>query len=223
MIPYLAGQVDYAGRAGHLDHLVDHLRKCTRLRWEANELRDVCCFLAAVHEDSGRAEVSRLLETFAKSGMKRYPDVPFFPLLAAKLEMQKGPRRCKQPLARQYFQRVVELAKNSGCAEDLRLAEEAQRSLAILQQEMSESSLFGLPPWFSDHDEDDDGWEDADGPPSPLAGFFKKLEEICESMGVDPEEVLRKAESNSLPGANRFFQEAFEEKMSGKKKPWGKR
>jgi len=171
----------YPHHREHAQDLLKYVRRCSRVKWRAEDLRYVCEFLEAVEE-------TKLLAKFAKKGTRNWPEIGYFHWSVGLGEMAKGPRRYHRQSAIDHLKKAIELASKSGDPRDGRIVEMAKRSLTVLE---------GTVPDF-DHDdyEEDDLDEYADGQygdemdgvsPGELYDAFRA---ICGRMGLDPDEVL---------------------------------
>lgn len=221
---YLLTEIDYSDRAEHVGRLLGYLRRCSRVKWQAEDLRNVCGFLDAVYSSDELCDelsdkdddefwdldelVDELLEKFVRKGRKAFPEQPYFQYLTGELEIRKGPIECNRPYARHCFQRALEFAKNLA-AEDGEVVEGAKRRITFLEEMGldADAEYAGPPPphFFDDgdgpfFDEDDEFCSDDDVPspnvsPRTLFGMFTAA---CESMGLDPEDVLDRT-ANGMP------------------------
>ena len=204
MTSYLIVDVDYPRRFDHLKHLLAYVRRCSRVKWEAEDLRQVCLFLDATSDRPELAYTLTLLDKCVRKGIGKFPNVPLFALLAGKVEMAKGPVECNRPYAIECFEQALELAKQSNDPESAYVIEQAQRQLTFLG-EIGSRPLFYDP---HDYDDEEDEYYEDEIPfavPPPHADFdgngdsfsgvpprrvFEMFAEACESMGFDPEEVM---------------------------------
>jgi len=207
---YLEAGVVYLGRKAHLELLRDFLGRCSRIRWQAGDLRSTMEFLMLLLlDDKGPAEKSsrhadpggtaKLLEKLAAKGRRKFPDVAFFQLLAGEMEMRKGPRRCKRRFARDCFQRALELAEKANDPDSAQAAKTAKNKLLSLDELDRRHSRGGPrlplppagdePPDRPEADEDDEG-DEGFGPDMPPGSVFEMFARICREAGVDPEDIL---------------------------------
>jgi tetratricopeptide (TPR) repeat protein len=125
---YMVGEIDYPGRAGHIKHVVDYLRRTTRIKYQAGPLKDVCLFLKLVPKER------ELYEKLLNRGLKLFPQQPLFHLLAGQLELDKGPFGGGDPwYARTHLEKALHLANASKDREDADLVPAIQRSLSVLK------------------------------------------------------------------------------------------
>jgi hypothetical protein len=187
MTAHLATQKEYLGRKEHARHLLDYVRRCSRVKWRADQLRNVCGFLEEQHE-------RKLLEEFVYTGLRKFPEVAYFHWMAGVLETDRGPIRCNWQLARERLSRAVELAGDSNNRDDQRIVEQAKRLLTMLER--GPRPLHDL-----DDDDDFDGEEEyEESPPDEEAGapfpdlddLFELFQRTCRSMGIDPEDLFER-------------------------------
>jgi hypothetical protein len=155
--------------------------------WEADDLRDVCLFLKAVPKQNRLPDTIGRLRKLVRRGLKKFPEAPDFPLMMGILELDKGPVHCNRGLARRCFKRARDLAGKLG-PQYAFIVEESERKLAFLAE-------VGVAPWMPPAMRGGRGREesfDEDGPVDdlPPGGLFAAFARVCESMGLDPEDVL---------------------------------
>jgi tetratricopeptide (TPR) repeat protein len=171
----------------HAPALVKYVRRCSRVKWQAEDLRSVCEFLATVED-------YKLLSKFLKRGLRSFPDAAHLHWLAAKSEIAKGPWMCDRDKALDHLDEAVRLGTLSDDPRDkdiLELAKEAQTFL-------NDSSLDAYE--YDDEDElddDDEGQidellDDLDGIPRDVV--FRMLDKYCRQAGLDPEAVMEELE-----------------------------
>jgi hypothetical protein len=142
---YLEARLEYPGRKSHLAWLLDYLRRCSRIRWQAADLRSVLGLLMSlellgprrVEESPGHAdpgEAAKLLGKYAAKARSKFPDVALFQLLAGEMEIRKGPRWCNRRVARECFQRAEQLAQRPGDPDGAPLAKQAKEKLLFLDE-----------------------------------------------------------------------------------------
>ena len=171
----------------HVALVVLYLKRCTRVKWRADELRDVCELLVELEQDS-------LLGKYIRKGLKTFPDAAFPHVLAGEVEIDRGPLRCNHDKAHASIKTGLELAKGSSDPRDKELLERAQRSLTLLEE------VRDLPSggFLDDFHEDDAGTDDAgtdDAGPDIFdalsAGALKEMiESMCRESGLDPQKML---------------------------------
>jgi hypothetical protein len=189
MATQMSSAAEYPGLPEHVERVLAYVRGCSRVRnWRADDLRSVCLFLQAVSEDDRFADPRDLLAKLATRGNKRFPQEAVFPLILGKLEIDKGPIHCNRWFARQCFEQARDAAKTSPRPEETHLVEIAERQLTFLGEVGLEQPSFLPPELDFDFDEEDDAF--ADVPPRELLETFARM---CDSMGLDPEEVMDRA------------------------------
>jgi hypothetical protein len=194
MSDYLASEPEDADYEPYIERVLEYIRGCTRVRWEASDLRAVCIFLESVVIDEGFSDDEGLLKKLAQRGRKDFPHEPVFPLILGNLEMDKGPFYCDRRFAKQCFEQVVQAARASRSPRDARLAEAAERKLTFLNEVGAESVPlpFGGPAFFDEAEDEDDSAEF----PAELGEVFARM---CESMGLAPQKVLDQAAAGEFP------------------------
>jgi hypothetical protein len=144
-----------------------------------------------------------LLKKYMQTGRRKFPRVAFFHWMCGEIEVDRGPRRCNRAFALKCFQRVIELAADSSDPADALLVESAKKRLTKLSQAMP-SALYH----DDDDDDDDDEYDGNGGGPFGFQGgpidaapreLFNMFREMCDALGLDPDDVLRDPET-----ANRF-------------------
>lgn len=190
MTAFLASKAEYPGRSVHLEQVLGYIERCGKVRWEANDLRDVCLFLKALPEELQSSKRNDLFKKHVRQGLKKFPEVAEFPFMAGCMEIEKGPRRCKRTLARRYLELARDLGKKSGPG-SAALVEMAEHQLTFLAEVGKFPS--GMPGGYGGAGRfDDNEGEDYD----PFEGIapgklFSEFAHACEALGLDPEEVLR--------------------------------
>jgi tetratricopeptide (TPR) repeat protein len=178
---HMEADVQYTGRAGHVEDVVDYLRRTTKVKYRREDLREVCKFLDLLPDEAS------LLEKMVRRGLKEHPSCPYFLYMIAELEIRKGPLRCDRRLALERLEKARELAQASSDPGDAALLPTIKERLTMMA-EVTEGPAglpFGVPgggplpfglPSMPDP---------ADMPPQLLDMF----REICEQMGVDPDDL----------------------------------
>jgi tetratricopeptide (TPR) repeat protein len=210
MTACLESGAGYPGREGHVESLVRMLQRCSRIKWLSGDLRSVVEFLISLdHHEEERGGKSRkhsggaALQLAAKLAAKaraKFPDNAFFHMVAGQMEMRKGPRRCNRRLAKDCFQRAVQLTEGAKDPDDLQIAKSAKEKLLFFE-ELEQGRVGDLVPEpFATADPDPDVLpdlpeiDDYDGPPpsggGSLGGLFQMFAQVCREAGVDPEEIL---------------------------------
>ena len=73
-----------------------------------------------------------LLADFAARARRKFPDNAFFQFMAGEMEMRKGPSKCNRRLARECFQRVLQLAQGADDPDGVQMVKRARESLDLL-------------------------------------------------------------------------------------------
>jgi tetratricopeptide (TPR) repeat protein len=181
LLAHAATDVPYPGCEKHVGRLLDFLRHCSRIKWQAHDLRRVLEFLVIwahheeeeEHEKAGPSENSAssgagdLLANYAAKARKKFPEVAFFQYLAGELEMRKGPWKCDRRFARECFRRTVQLAEGAGDSDSIDLAKRAEKKAHLLEefetQHLDAGPRFPLPFPAADGDDRDEEAEDTSG------------------------------------------------------------
>lgn len=243
MTAHLTMNVDYSGRDEHVTKLVDFLRGCRRLRkWQARDLRSALDFLIVCeHAEKRRQEsfpkkrnasnITKLWADLASRARRKFPDIAFFQLAVGELEMRKGPSKCNRSLARECFQRALQLAQGAGDPDGMQTVKRARENLDLLGDAdgLSFGDEFRSLPSLVDRDDDDDDDEAPFGPfgfdegeqdgrvpgrmPTDLPkGLFAEFMAVCRAMGLDPEAVFKRT------AADKSFQFRTQDAPSPKRK-----
>ena len=168
----------------HVHHLLRYVQRCSRVKWQAEDLRCVCEFL----ERAGKPE---LLAKLAQKGTRKHPEVAYFHWLMALEELEKGPYRYDHRLTVGRLEKAIELASKSSDPRDKQVAENAKRCLTLVGD-----ALRVLHEDEDDDDDYDDYDEYGDG---PFGGgtngdfpdeVYDVVRRTCARIGLDPEEVL---------------------------------
>ena len=180
-----------------LERVIKYVSGCSRIRWEANDLLDVCRFLDRVFEDPDFREVRKPLVKLLDIGRKKFPQDPEFHVTRGQLEMERGPSRCNRSLARQCFEMAIETAKSSSSDRAKEIQQLASRQLSVLgpggerrpptRRSRAASDFAGIPEDFLG----------GGGAPEELIEAIKRM---CASMGVDPQEAIDEIMGEVLPG-----------------------
>jgi tetratricopeptide (TPR) repeat protein len=209
MFAYLVAKVDHAVQEEHLESLVDFLKRCSRVKWQARDLRDVVQVL--LYWDRHRSEdghdsprrsdpggIVKLLAKLVAKGRAKFPDEPFLQLIAGQLEMRKGSRKCNRRFAKECFERAARLAEGATDPDNTLVGKCAREALRSLE-ELDRPTLETMSPFFfaPDDDDPDDPFDppedDDDTDPSPertMAGLFEMFARVCREAGFSPQDVL---------------------------------
>lgn len=192
MHAHLLTQPPYPNRSEHVQQLLKYVRRCSRVKWQAEDLRTVCDFLNHEQEEE-------LLMKFAKKGVKKCPEVALFHLLVGTAEIGKGPMRCDFRAAMNHLQEAIRLGFASNDPRDEDVVSDAKRAVSLLEGYLSDF----------DEDEDDDYDDDEsydcedesyDGAATGLSPgeIMDRIRDMCGRMGVDPDKVLDDPVLNDL-------------------------
>jgi len=197
---YLDKAVDYPSRPDHVEQLLAYVRRCSRVKWKADDLRNVCVFLDTIawdddvkeHHDCGE-EAKELLHRLLRKGHKRFRKSPFFQFMAARAEFDKGPARCDFRRLNRCLRQAVKLAASSPDPRDAALAEDAKRMQTFFDHLEDMHRLgFPMPPPDFSEEEDEPSFHNQAGPlPDEILPMLaEKILAVCAAMGIDPEGVL---------------------------------
>lgn len=175
---YVLMEIDYPGLGEHVGHLSGYLRRCSRVKWQASDLCNVCSLLDTLSEEEERFDElydgpcapDELLEKFVRKGLETFPENPYFHCMTGELEVRLGPMGCNRRYAYDCLQQALELAKDSRSAEDAEVAERAKRLLTMLGEVgLDARGGFGGPlpsPFYDDESflegEEDDEYDSDD-------------------------------------------------------------
>jgi len=218
---YLTLGVDYPNRSDHVERLLAYLRRCSRVRWQENDLRNVCEFLNSVangnhveESDDFGDEAEDLLARLLRKGSKRFCRSPYFQFMAARAEFEKGPAQCSFRRVHRCLEKTVRFAEASADPRDADLAEDAKRLQGFFHdvEDMHRQS-FMMPPLGFFEEEDGPLLDDEDDPSVDeiLPDLAAKIASMCAAMGIDPEDLLPPDE------------ETEPRRRSGKRRSWDRR
>ena len=134
---YLAENVKYAGRDGHVKEVTDYLKRTSRIRYRREDLIRACDFLV---EDP---QSKLLLDKLVKRGLKNFPDSANFQFMAATIEIEKGPYKSNLRQVRKNLEKALELALASSDPKEIELVPDLKRILTKLPD--ATSGPFGMP------------------------------------------------------------------------------
>jgi len=158
MTAYQVRKVDRPGWSRHVESLATYLHRCSRVKWQADDLQQVCMFLEAISVDEEFDEEYDLLEKLVRKGRKLFPERPVFHSMTGELEIANGPWECDRPKAIACFQQALELAKDSTDPIDAAVLKHAKSRLTFL----GEAGL-GFHGFVDDYDDEyDDEYDDDD-------------------------------------------------------------
>jgi tetratricopeptide (TPR) repeat protein len=171
----------------YLERVVKYVSGCSRIRWQADDLLNVCRFLDRILDDPEFREVRRPLVKFLDIGRKKFPQDAEFHVARGQLEMRRGPTCCNRRLARECFAMAIETAKTSSSPRAKEIRQIAGQRLRLLGR-----AGEGLPPGRSSQAFDDF----AGVPPEFLQGrgpreeIIEMIKRMSASMGIDPQEAI---------------------------------
>jgi hypothetical protein len=227
---HLATGARHPRRKNCLKRILAFLEKCSRTKWQPADLCEVLTFLLLhEHEEQSREDrriresglSSRLLDDLVPKARVAFPDWAFFQYAAGDREFRKGPRDCNRPLARDCFQRALELAEKGDVRGGLDLVKLAKKNLLTLDEfdgifatggrvllDESENDEDDERPGDLDDDLDEDGGPET-LPVGDMSGnLLEQFVQVCRKLGLDPEEVLDRAAQGMpfrLPGMGASF------------------
>lgn len=181
---HLLTQPPYPHRSEHVQQLLKYLRRCSRVKWQADDLRTVCDFLNHERDE-------KLLVKFAKKGVKKWPEVALFHLLVGTAEIGKGPLRSDLRAAMEHLQEAIRLGSASNDPRDENVVKDAKRGMSLLEGYLSD--------FEEDEDDDDDSYDYEDEPydgepiglsPNDVNEIIDRIRDMCGRMGVDPDAVM---------------------------------
>ncbi|HID75334.1 MAG TPA: hypothetical protein EYP56_04980, partial [Planctomycetaceae bacterium] len=103
----------YPGRPRHTELVLSYLERSGRVKWQEEDLRDVCMLLDKLASDGQhrKKDVRGLLAKLAAKGIKRFAHCPLFYVLTGECEMRKEAGSRSLGYARYCFLRAVHLWK----------------------------------------------------------------------------------------------------------------
>jgi len=186
LIEYVRSRQFHRPHVDKTKQLVAYVRRCSRVKWCEQDLRDVCDFLMEVGE-------LVLLRKFVRKGIKKFPKAAYFHALNGDLEIRRGPFRCKEKAARLSLETALKLGQDSGDARVQELLKNSRRQLILLDQ-ASDHPMDE--PWHDDDDELDPEMQFDGIPPEALLSVFETL---SGRMGVELDEFLADANERGIP------------------------
>jgi hypothetical protein len=133
---YLASEVVYPGRQGHVDDAVAYLARSTRTKFQEEHLEHVCTFFHTLRGAKDAEELTedtrKLAEKLTRRGLKLFPKSPLFLQLGAAVEMDKGALAADLRQARKLLEKALPLAQAPG-SRHARLVPVIQRQLSVLR------------------------------------------------------------------------------------------
>jgi len=174
---------------GFLERLVKYVKGCTRIRWQADDLVEVCRLLYFLLEDPNYGAARKALLKFLDSGRKKFPQEPLFHWMRGELEIGRGPYYCDRRLARQCFETTIEAAKTSPRPDAKKLAAGAAVRVGLLESHgdppprprrpprvRPDADFAGIPPEIFDD--------------VPSEQLVKAIEQMSVALGLDPQKMI---------------------------------
>jgi len=162
--------------------LLAYLRRCTRVKWQLEDLLHVCDFLGDLDEQS-------LLAKFADKGTRQHPQCATFHFLAGSAELARGPLKCNRRKTKKALQRSIDLALKSTDSRDEELLEMARSGLELLES----IPPAGLVRRFGEMENSNAG-DSRDEDDFTIDDMQRIIQEVCAEVGATPEEVLEMLE-----------------------------
>ena len=149
----------YPGREEHVGFLVDFLRRCSRIKWQAGDLRNVLEFLIVLDgaESKGKREIvakhaapgraMKLLAKLAAEARAKFPDQRILSTgRRTRWRCRKGPRKCNRRLRGSVSSGPCRLAEGANDPDGVGLAKLAKEKLFFLD-ELERRAIAGpVPP-----------------------------------------------------------------------------
>ncbi len=155
-----------------------YIKRTNRVRFTSLDLGNVCVFLQVTKNDE-------LLHKYIKKGRKQFPKEPFFHLLAAQFELNKGPYDCRRKQVFNAFSTVLTICDQSTDSRHQRMAATAREGLSFLSgvglKKQQKPSV--APKRFG---------QDAANIPEELRA---EIERFANESGLDFEEVIDQVKS----------------------------
>ncbi|MEI8373954.1 MAG: hypothetical protein WCJ35_14090 [Planctomycetota bacterium] len=200
--PQLSGK--HAFLNDYRERVIKYVSGCSRTRWQAPDLLNVCRFLEQVVVDRQFREVRKPFVKFLDIGRKKFPQEPDFHVMRGQVEMRKGTNCCDRRLARDCFEMAIKTAKSSAHPKTAEIQQLAGKRLKQL-----DSAGVENPQTRSSQTTDD--FAAAGDFSGMLPDFFQgrgsreeiieMLMRMTESMGITPEEMVERIMEEVLPNA----------------------
>ncbi len=204
MLAIIADAGEFEGRqaflSGFLERFVKYVKGCTRIRWQADDLVEVCQLIYRLVEDSKNGAARKALLKLLDSGRKKLPQEPLFHWMRGELEIGRGPYYCDRRLARQCFETTIEAAKTLPRPDAKKLAAGAAERVGLLESHgdapprprrpsrvRPETDFAGIPPEIFD-----------EVPPEQLVEAITRM---SMALGLDPEKMVAEIAANLGAGA----------------------
>jgi tetratricopeptide (TPR) repeat protein len=196
----------YAFLNDYLERVIKYVSRCSRIRWQADDLLHVCRFFDQVAVDQQFREVRRPLVKFLDTGRKKFPQEPEFHVMRGEVEMRRGPTFCDRRLARKCFEMAIETAKTSLRPKAKEIQQAASQRLRLLGRDDGGGPRRRGPRAASDFDGFPPGSFSGRGPReemmeiikqmcalsgrSPREEMIEAIKRMCAAAGVDPQEAI---------------------------------
>jgi hypothetical protein len=183
----------YDGCEEHVEALRKYVGRCSRVKWQPEDLRQVCEFLDA-------AEDYRTLEKLLKRGLRSFPQMAQLHWLASKVEITKGAWNSNRDKAQNHLEDAIRWGESSSDPRDKELVERAKRAMSLLDNISQREYHYDDDGEYDDDDAGSDEQEirdllgDMEGVPRSV--ILAVLESISGKLGLDltPEEILAEIE-----------------------------
>ncbi len=187
----LTPQQQYGSRDEHVQILLKYVHRCSRVKWQVNDLRDVCAFLST-------AEDFTTLEKMVKRGLRSFPQAAYLHWFAAQAEIGKGPYRCDRFGTLDHLREAIRLGSSSGDPRDKKVVDVAKQAQTLLD-DCSPHHCDHEYDDFDDDDSDDDDNEALDALLDDMEGIPDNVirgvvQGFCNQMGLDPDQMMRELE-----------------------------
>jgi tetratricopeptide (TPR) repeat protein len=168
----------------HVQVLLKYLKRCSRVKWQVEDLRNVCKFLETAKEYV-------LLGKVVKRGVKAFPQSAFLHLSAALVGIASGSVLCGRHEVLEHLREAVQLGAASDDPRDKQIVEMAKKSETLFNQ-LPEHDYHDDYEVDDDLDDDDEEFDDfmdhLEGIPRSVV--IRMIEGFCEDSGLDPEFVM---------------------------------
>ncbi|MFV2067707.1 MAG: tetratricopeptide repeat protein [Pirellulales bacterium] len=181
---FLVQDKDYPGLSRHAEAVVGYLARTSRVRWQVDDLRDVCEFLHLLQVNESGPSVASLLSKLARKGTKKFKDAACFHLAAGRAELHKGPKAGDLSRAVRSLRRAAELAGESSDPRDVEVAWEAGKTVRFARRMLMLSQLEQL----------------TDSDQGVIPGEMRsRFGELFRMAGIDSEDVLEDIVDTAMP------------------------
>ncbi len=184
---HLSASEQYEGCQQHVETLLKYVRRCSRVKWRAEDLRQVCEFVSNTNDED-------LLAKLVKRGLRNFPQAAYLHGHAGDLEIKKGPVYCNRAKAFRYLEQAIQYGTASGDPRDEAVVEAARQAKSFLDDHS-----------HSFYDDEDDQFgemlDDLEGVPRSV--ILEMLGGFCEEADLDPEVVMREIERRQAARSRR--------------------